>query len=335
MSAQTGARQLSLQAGVAEALEQVLDGVAVIAVTSQLSVYSSSFRIEDLNVGLSDGRVLQLVLKDLSWHTMLDGARLIRSHHAHDPAREVSVYRRLLPDAPPGPPRFYGAVIDVETDSHWLLLERLPGLQLRHIGELDAWTATAAWVGRLHAMFGSAAGIGAAVAARLPTWGADRMRWTMSRAAARAAHLGTTQERAQLAAVESRYETIIDRLVASGASLVHGQLFPANVIVDRVGGMRVGVLDWETAAVGPPALDLAALTEGDWPDAARRAMLSQYLMARDGCVAPAAMEVLGVEVACARVHLALELSTLPQSQIPADMAADWLGRAAELAEAIE
>src|SRR5207237_8162916 len=76
-------------------------------VTSKLSPFSTSFRIEDVTAYLESGRLIHLVRKDLSWKTMLDGARNIRSRSAPDTRREIDLYRHLLhsaPHAPAGPP---------------------------------------------------------------------------------------------------------------------------------------------------------------------------------------------------------------------------------------
>jgi aminoglycoside phosphotransferase (APT) family kinase protein len=305
--------------------------VNVVAVSSALSAYSSSFRIEDLNVGLSGGEVLHLTLKDLSWHTMLDGARSVRSHHAHDPEREVSVYRRLLPDAPPGPPKFYGAAVDPQTGTHWLFIERVAGLQLRHVGDFAAWEAAARWIGELHGAFGTPSGVAAAIAARLPTWKPEQLRWTLERARAHTRRGDSPATTAAFEAVAARHEGVVDRLIAQAPSLIHGQLYPANIVFHEPTG-RVCVLDWETAAIGPPAIDVAALTEGSWSDTERSSLVDVYLATRDGVLTENSRREFALDVTCARVQLALDFTTLPREVIPVDMAADWLRQAAELAE---
>jgi aminoglycoside phosphotransferase (APT) family kinase protein len=62
------------------------------------------------------------------------------------------------------------------------------------------------------------------------------------------------------------------RLADSRPTVVHGELFPSNVVVRDE---RAYLLDWESAGVGAGELDLATLTAGDWGpdtlDACRRA----------------------------------------------------------------
>ena len=42
------------------------------------------------------------------------------------------------------------------------------------------------------------------------------------------------------------------------------------------GDRRIIVIDWETAAVGPPTFDLVSLTSGKWTEEERRAMRAAY-----------------------------------------------------------
>ena len=43
--------------------------------------------------------------------------------------------------------------------------------------------------------------------------------------------------------------------------MIHGELYPENVIVQESGAT---VVDWESAGLGPGVLDLAVLTQGNW-----------------------------------------------------------------------
>src|SRR5262249_49049042 len=115
--------------------------------------YSSSFQIDELNVGVKDGRVLKLVVKDLSRDGMLETARLARPEFLYDPQREIDVYRWILPHAPSGTATWYGAEADPVSGRYWLLLERVRGLQLAHVGAFSAWEQTARWIARFHRSF--------------------------------------------------------------------------------------------------------------------------------------------------------------------------------------
>ena len=315
--------------GLVDALDGIL-GDRVVAARAALSPYSSSFRIEEVSVGLAGGGRRRLVLKDLSWHTMLDGARAIRRAAAHDPRREVAVYRHLLPRAPWGPPQFLGSFHDEQSGRHWLFLERVDGLQLRHVGDLDAWRRTARWAGELHARFSDEDEV-AAVRELLPEWTAHRLRRSLRLAHRRVTHHGGRRARLAMAEVGRHHDTAVERLLAARPTLIHGQLYASNVLVGAGSTRRVCAVDWETAAVGPGVLDLAALVEGGWDDATRADLCRAYLVARDGAAATDQLEELVIDLACARLQLCLEVLALPECfDPPSDQAADWVERAADL-----
>jgi thiamine kinase-like enzyme len=70
------------------------------------------------------------------------------------------------------------------------------------------------------------------------------------------------------------------RLAASPAVLLHGEAYPANLLV--ADGPRIRPVDWETYGTGAAALDLAALTSGDWAPAERERVVAAYREAAGG-----------------------------------------------------
>jgi aminoglycoside phosphotransferase (APT) family kinase protein len=56
-------------------------------------------------------------------------------------------------------------------------------------------------------------------------------------------------------------EVMVPRLLDSEPVFIHGEPYPENMIV---GGDRIRTVDWQSAAIGPGAIDLACLTEGPW-----------------------------------------------------------------------
>ena len=70
----------------------------------------------------------------------------------------------------------------------------------------------------------------------------------------------------------SHRSLLIELLVNAERTLVHGELFTANVLVGHVPVF----VDWETAGVGAGEVDLAALTVGAWPERTREACESAY-----------------------------------------------------------
>ena len=68
----------------------------------------------------------------------------------------------------------------------------------------------------------------------------------------------------------------LDLLCASARTLIHGEFYPRNILLDDG---RVYPVDWETASIGPGALDLASLIEG-WPKPVREDCERAYTKAR-------------------------------------------------------
>jgi Phosphotransferase enzyme family len=65
-------------------------------------------------------------------------------------------------------------------------------------------------------------------------------------------------------------------LLGAHQTLVHGDLYPTNVLI---AGSAVIPVDWEWAGVGAGELDLAALVDG-WPDATSSACIADYQRTR-------------------------------------------------------
>jgi len=100
---------------VTAALEDALRGhyrqpCRIAELRRNVSEYSTSFTIEDLDVTLADGRQLQLVLKDLSWQSLIGDAQRIRPRFLFNPRREIAVYEHVLHRLQPGHPRLFWCV---------------------------------------------------------------------------------------------------------------------------------------------------------------------------------------------------------------------------------
>jgi Ser/Thr protein kinase RdoA (MazF antagonist) len=208
--------------------------------------YRASLPMEELHL-----RGRRLLLKDLSSpHT------LVRPPLVPDPRREIAVYRDVLaPLAVEGTAQVAAAD---ETTARWLVLEFVDGTPLWQIGELESWRAAARWLARLHA---------------LPVPADERLvRYDSAQLA----------ERLRLTPASERFaERVAERLAALPARLIHGDFYPANILLDRK--KRIRVVDWETCGVGPAVLDLAALVSGRWSEQERERITDAYLAA---CPAP-------------------------------------------------
>src|SRR5712692_664974 len=95
--------------------------------------YRTSHRVEELEVVLQDATRLELLLKHLGWSKLGANARRAKPSFLHNSRREVEAYR-LLSTSDLGTPVYYGS-----TDE-WLLIEKVPGVELWQIGDAEAWT---------------------------------------------------------------------------------------------------------------------------------------------------------------------------------------------------
>jgi hypothetical protein len=113
------------------------------------SEYRSTFPLEDLRVTLAHGGRLRLAFKRLQREGLSRQARLAKPSFLFDPAREPAVYRTVLPDAPAGPPRYFGSVVK-DAGEAWLFVEWVEGRELYQVGDRALWVDVARWLGDLH-----------------------------------------------------------------------------------------------------------------------------------------------------------------------------------------
>ena len=96
------------------------------------------------------------------------------------------------------------------------------------------------------------------------------------------------------------FDTVmVARLLDGDQVFIHGEPYPANVIVNRG---RIRTVDWQSAAIGPWAVDLACLTEGPWPTDSVEASQSAYARERWSDEAPSSFDN---ELEAARVYWSL------------------------------
>src|SRR5262245_11636829 len=113
--------------------------------------YATSAPLEELSVRYADGGEGELILKDLARERLL-GDAWTKPEFLHDPAREVDAYRRILGPAGIGP-RCAAAVAEADPPRHWIALEKVAGVELWQVGELEVWERVARWLGEFHARF--------------------------------------------------------------------------------------------------------------------------------------------------------------------------------------
>jgi aminoglycoside phosphotransferase (APT) family kinase protein len=271
-AARTGALHEPFPADVDEIIAAVAPG----AIVSRRSFeYATSHRLEELDVRCSDGSTLRLVAKHLGRTAMSEAARLAKPAALHSAGRELAVYRHILAGAGLGTPVLIGGRAS-EGDNGVMVLERVEGTPLSEIGDFTVWKAAARWLARMHARF-------AAVPPRIPPSGpgprtslvsydhellAAAGRRGLERAAQQA--LGSAEV---CVALGARLEYALRALASATPTLVHGDLYPSNIVV---AGDRIAVVDWELAGTGPAVLDLAALAAGGWRSEQRHDLIKAY-----------------------------------------------------------
>jgi Ser/Thr protein kinase RdoA (MazF antagonist) len=215
----------------------------------------------------------------------------------------------------------------------WLLLEKVPGVELWQVGELEVWQQVAHWLAGFHVRF---AGMGPELLAASPhllEHTADSFRAWGARA--RGALDASSDRRSDaLASALERYGEIADALAAIPPTLVHGELYPSNVLVVRdERPLGVYPVDWEMAAVGPAPLDVAALV-GGWSRHERELLALAYLdgLGRAECSGEEREQFLADLSRC-RLQLAVQWLGWASDWVPPkEHAHDWLGEALALSE---
>ena len=334
-----------MTAAIRAEAERILSGrfrraCRVARLRRRLSPYSSTFRVEELDIRLDDGRHVDLVLKDLSTDAVLDHARGVRAEFLYDPRREIQTYRQVLRPARLGTPAYYGALVDERKGRYWLFLERVRGLELRDIGELETWERAARWLGTFHRRFqhpASRAGI--VNRSRLVPYDGAFFRIWIDRALQNAARRSGRTARDAVRRIERiarRYDRVVERLASLPATIIHGEFYACNVIVQPDAPIpRICPVDWELAAEGPGLIDLAALSAGAWSDEQKRRLIAAYQSALAGDDRPGlhvAKDVLESLEYC-RLHLAVRMLGWSGDHTwtpPPQHAQDWLSEATHL-----
>jgi Ser/Thr protein kinase RdoA (MazF antagonist) len=270
--------------------------------------HRSSFELETLEVLLADGRELRVVRKDLSRRTLDENASWAKPSDLHDPLREISVYADVLSAHELGTAAYYGAVVDPAADRYWLFLEDVPGVPVWQDEDPGIWLAVARGLAKLHQ--------------RVRPRGRSLLRYD------RALRDRLVAPAAGALPIARAIEPALAELDAMPVGLVHGDFYPANILVDPPRG-RICVLDWEAAGVGPGLLDLAALVTG-WPEDDVARIAEAY---RAALADPPPVAAFRRALDCCRLFVAVRwVGWTRQWSPPPQHAQDWSETARQLAE---
>lgn len=203
--------------------------------------------------------------------------------------REACAWQALAGTGGVSWPAYHGIHRARDGGSRWLFTEFVDGASRVH--ELEGGIGlelAGQWLGTFHAHWQSRPP--AALPSCMPTYDEDYLRGWAERAFQWAPQPSSIRD--LLNEVMIRRERWIEPLLRLPRTVIHGELYPKNVLV-RAG--LVYVIDWESAAIGPGEIDLASLVEG-WPDELAQPCIAAYRRARgnpggdgpdDGSLVPA------------------------------------------------
>ena len=215
-----------------------------------------------------------------------------RSHlsfgHRGDIAYEAEVYRRVLQPLPDFRPKYLGAHTDSGTGDTSLFLEyvdrnnRLSDMSWkRATRQPRAMAQTARWLARFHAALESRT-LEPALAF-LKRYNEEYYRGWARRTFEFARPLQV--QFPWLVELRKCGDTWFAPLLAAPPTVIHGEFYAKTVLIRS---QSLFMVDWESTAIAPGAIDLVALTEGEgWsPKLVRRCEI-EYLRARWPNGAPA------------------------------------------------
>jgi hypothetical protein len=303
----------------------------IVRLESTPCVDRTSFHLVELDIELEDGSVLRLLLKDLGRKNLHETARRVKPGFLYDPLREIRTYQEILARDRLGTAHCYGAVVRPGEDLYWLFLEKVPGVRLSQMGDDSPWLQAARWLARLHARFLRESETLNRSAPLLRYDAAYYRLWLERVERFQSAGLG----RAVRESLVETYGRAIGRLTRLPSTLIHGEFYASNILVQQTReGRRIRPVDWEMAAVGPGLVDLAALSSGAWAERERTEMAAAYhdaLLSEGWPNFP--FEDLLLALDDCRLHLAIRwLGWAPDWSPPPENAHDWLGEAIALGE---
>jgi hypothetical protein len=234
--------------------------VQISAIERRPHAYRSTHPIDQLIVTLHSGEQLRVVFKQIE-----PGAKTTQGvQHPKGHKHEILVYHRLLAMDLPGragwqfgAPALYAALFDEENQRYWLFLEDVGSASLDQ-GSTADWHAVFRWLGTLHApYFGREAELRSLEC--LADHGPAHYRVT-ARVARENLELAGSPALGRFDRLMTGFESVIEYLSRQPRTIIHGDIIPDNLLLQRHHTVRP--IDWESAAIGVPGLDLVPLLTG-------------------------------------------------------------------------
>jgi len=233
---------------------------------------------------LPGGRTLRVFIK------YQGGQGHIAWGHRGNVEYEAEVYLSGLRPLADFRPRCLGAHRDGATGETWLMMEyldrsiRVSDLSLREERLVPTMLEATRWLGRFHAVNEARAAEGGL--SFLTRYDAAYYRGWARRTYQLAAPL--VPRFPWLNELRERRDEWMAPLLAAPQTFIHGELYSKHLLLRR---HRLYCIDWESAALAPGEIDLAAVTEGKgWPAELARSWEQEYRRARWPEGAPSGFE---------------------------------------------
>jgi hypothetical protein len=187
---------------------------------------------------------------------------------------EAMVYRDVLANCKSTAPSFYGTFAHPAEGNLCLVIEYVESaFRLSQMSAADGLPLVASWLGAFHRENETAIPL-LAQRGELRRYDADYYFAWANRALEMACLFDYSYS--WLPMVRDAFAQLIPLLVGTGITIVHGELYPSNVLINRRGVFPV---DWESSAIATGALDVATAVEG-WPEEEVREFEVVYRRAR-------------------------------------------------------
>jgi aminoglycoside/choline kinase family phosphotransferase len=191
--------------------------------------------------------------------------------------REVLIYRRLLDGERFGAPALHASVFDEALGRYWLFLEDVGSSTLDE-WDVEEWLTAVRWLAGVHAGYHGREDDLRELGCLMDHGPA--FYHLIGETARRNLELaGATEALVRLDAPRGRYDSLVRYLAGEPRTLVHGDVFAQNLLIQP--GGRIRAIDWESAAVGLGAWDLAKLLDG-W-GSMKGSFLTTYLAEFERC----------------------------------------------------
>lgn len=287
--------------------------------------YATSAPLEEVRVSVDGNDASPMILKELGRGRLLPAARDAKPAFLHEPRRAIEA-QRLVAAAGLGP-KVHVIREPGGDDGAWILMEKIPGVELWQVGDPELWYEAARWLGRFHRRFeGEVQHVRETCPHLLDHRPEALEKWAVR---ARGALDASTDPRARyVMQLLDGYGDVMAALGTNRATLLHGEFFPSNILVtDRPGDARICPVDWEMAAIGPGAMDLAALSLG-WDDHHHIRFLEAYRADRHDGGPALGLDALAEDLERCRLHLAVQWLGWSDGWVPpAEHRRDWIAEA--------